>query len=105
MREIWELQPRFERRTGKRAFRLLTHPRFRAAYDFLCLRVDSGEPLGDLCEWWTRFQEADSQEQRKMAQVKNNRRKRRKPRRSSAGQSGGQSGGPSGQQESGPSDG
>src|SRR5690606_6188951 len=43
MREIIGLQPRFERRAGRRALRLLDHPRFRAAYDFLLLRAAAGE--------------------------------------------------------------
>ena len=47
MREIWVLQPRFEARQGGRAKRLLTHPRFRAAYDFLLLRASVGEGLND----------------------------------------------------------
>ena len=38
IKEIWALQPRFEQRAGQRPFRLLEHPRFRAAYDFLWLR-------------------------------------------------------------------
>jgi poly(A) polymerase len=57
MREIWTLQPRFRHRNGKRAQRLLSHPRFRAAYDFLLLRAAAGEDLAELCEWWTRAQE------------------------------------------------
>ena len=56
-REIWALQPRFEQRRGKRPLRLLSHPRFRAAYDFLLLRNQSGEDLQELCDWWTDFQE------------------------------------------------
>ena len=43
MRELIMLQTRFERRSGRRALRLLEHPRFRAAYDFLLLRAESGE--------------------------------------------------------------
>jgi len=39
-----------------RPFRLLEHPRFRAAYDFLALRGESGEVPAALAEWWTRFQ-------------------------------------------------
>lgn len=58
-REIWELQPRLERRSGRRAWQLLEHPRFRAAYDFLLLREQAGEDLGGLGAWWTRFQAAD----------------------------------------------
>lgn len=59
MREIWELQPRFSRRGGRRPFALLAHPRFRAAYDFLLLRAASGEADEALAQWWTAFQEAD----------------------------------------------
>ena len=54
-REIWILQARLERRGGRRAFRLLDHERFRAAYDFLCLRTQVGEAPAELCDWWTRF--------------------------------------------------
>ena len=59
MREIWLLQPRFMNKSGKRPRRLLSHPRFRAAYDFLCLRAAAGEDLGDNCQWWTEFQEKE----------------------------------------------
>ena len=57
IKEIWSLQPRFEQRAGARPFRLLEHPRFRAAYDFLALRGESGEVTAALVEWWTRFQD------------------------------------------------
>ena len=66
MRDIWNLQYRFYRRRGKQVYRLYEHPRFRAAYDFLCLRASAGEPVDELCEWWTVFQEVDSATQRKM---------------------------------------
>ncbi len=56
MREIWALQGRFSRRSGKRALAFLEHPRFRAAYDFLLLRAEAGEPLQDLAAWWTALQ-------------------------------------------------
>ncbi len=59
MREIWALQPRFERRNGRMPYKLLEHPRFRAAYDFVLLRAASGEIDKELAEWWTVFQEAD----------------------------------------------
>jgi poly(A) polymerase len=59
MRELFMLQTRFERRSGRRALRLLEHPRFRAAYDFLRLRADAGEAAAvELAEWWTDLQEA-----------------------------------------------
>jgi len=51
--EIWAMQPRFSQRTKKRAFRLLEHPRFRAAYDFLVLRADESAELAELAAWWT----------------------------------------------------
>jgi len=62
MREIILLQPRFERRQGRRALRLLDHPRFRAAYDFLLLRAESGEADPELAAWWTRLQEMSPEE-------------------------------------------
>jgi len=59
MREIWELQLRLPHCNGKRAQRTLEHPRFRAAYDFLLLREQSGEIDPGLGEWWTQFQFAE----------------------------------------------
>jgi poly(A) polymerase len=60
MREIWGLQPRLERRTGRSPYRLLEHLRFRAGYDFLLLRCEAGECDIALGQWWTRFIEVDS---------------------------------------------
>jgi poly(A) polymerase len=57
--EIWAMQPRFAQRTKKRAFRLLEHPRFRAAYDFLVLRADESPELAELAAWWTDAQQLD----------------------------------------------
>jgi poly(A) polymerase len=68
MREIWMLQDKFERRAGRQAFRLFEHPRFRAAYDFLLLRAETGEALKELAEWWTRFQEIGEPERRAMVE-------------------------------------
>ncbi|WUR13788.1 polynucleotide adenylyltransferase PcnB [[Empedobacter] haloabium] len=59
MRDIWSMQPRFERRNGKNPYKLLEHPRFRAGYDFLLLRCASGEIEQELGDWWTAFYEAD----------------------------------------------
>jgi poly(A) polymerase len=59
MREMWDLQFKLPRRHGSRAERLISHPRFRAAYDFLLLREESGEIEPGLGEWWTLYQEAD----------------------------------------------
>lgn len=66
MREIWSMQARFERRAGQQPLRLLEHKRFRAAYDFLMLRVECGEADRALGEWWTRIQEVDDAERRSM---------------------------------------
>jgi poly(A) polymerase len=60
--EIWVLQPRFEQRIKKRVLRLLAHPRFRAAYDFLLLRSSESPALSELAEWWTTAQVLDHQE-------------------------------------------
>ena len=59
MRDIWAMQPRFERRTGKAPYKLLEHLRLRAGYDFLLLRCSSGEIDDEIGEWWTAFMEAD----------------------------------------------
>ena len=59
MREIWDLQIQLPRRGGNRAQRLSEHPRFRAAYDFILLREQSGEDLDGLGDWWTKYQSAD----------------------------------------------
>jgi poly(A) polymerase len=79
MRDIWCLQHRFEQREGKRPHRLLSHPRFRAAYDFLLLRAESGEADPELAEWWTKFQEINPDERNRL--TKSNRPKRRRRKR------------------------
>jgi poly(A) polymerase len=55
MREIWMMQPRFERRQANTAFALIEQPRFRAGFDFLRLRADAGEAPTELAEWWEDF--------------------------------------------------
>ena len=84
MKDIWAMQPRFEQRSGRRPFRLLETPRFRAGYDFLLLRCESGELDAKLGEWWTRFQEVDAAGREAMLTEdtgpKKRRRRRRKPR-------------------------
>ena len=61
MQEIWSLQPRFGHTRGKRPQRLLAHPRFRAAYDFMLLRATSGEADPELAAWWTALQDGNSE--------------------------------------------
>lgn len=79
-RDIWTLQPRLIKRQGKRAFKSLLHPKFRAAYDFLALRSDAGEPLAELVDWWTRFQEVSATDQQTMVQELGGEPRARKPR-------------------------
>jgi poly(A) polymerase len=68
MREIWGLQPRFERRTGRTAFRLVEHLRFRAGYDFLLLRAAADEVPAELADWWTRFWHAGEAERERLVE-------------------------------------
>jgi poly(A) polymerase len=58
MREIWMMQPRFEKRTGNTPFSLAEQPRFRAAFDFMRLRADVGEVDVVLADWWQEFSQA-----------------------------------------------
>lgn len=55
MREIWMMQPRFERRTGSGPYRLIEQPRYRAGFDFLALRAEAGEIDAALADWWEDF--------------------------------------------------
>ncbi|HEV7856701.1 MAG TPA: polynucleotide adenylyltransferase PcnB [Herminiimonas sp.] len=66
MREIWALQPRFERRVGKTPYKLLEHPRMRAGYDFLLLRCASGEIDSEIGEWWSAFIDGDGAEREEL---------------------------------------
>lgn len=59
MREIWAMQPRFDKRIGRFPHRMLELPRFRAGYDFMLLRCATGERPASLGQWWTDFIEAD----------------------------------------------
>lgn len=81
MREIWDLQQRLPNRLGMRALRLLDHPRFRAAYDFLLMREDAGEPLEGLGSWWAHYQGADDEEREKMVKNLGRQNAGNKPRR------------------------
>jgi poly(A) polymerase len=69
MREIWEMQQRLEQRSGTRASKLITHPRFRAAYDFLLLCAETGGADSALAQWWTEFQQRDDHGRREMAEA------------------------------------
>jgi poly(A) polymerase len=83
MTEMWLMQPRFEQRSGQRPYRLLEVPRFRAAYDFLLLRCESGEADPELGLWWDEFQDASEERRAEMLRPdegpKKRRRRRKKP--------------------------
>lgn len=91
MQEIWELQWQLHRRLGNRAEKMLEHPRFRAAYDFLLLREQAGEDLNNLGQWWTDYQDADVEQRAQLQHdlersgndgpIKNNRGRRNTRRR------------------------
>jgi poly(A) polymerase len=85
MRDIWAMQPRFERRTGKSAYKMLENPRFRAGYDFLLLRCESGELEAELGQWWTGFVDGDNAERERLVatagQNGNGPKRKRAPRR------------------------
>jgi poly(A) polymerase len=59
MREIWMMQPRFEKRTGSGPWTLVDQARFRAGFDFMRLRADVGEVDEALSDWWQEFSMAD----------------------------------------------
>jgi poly(A) polymerase len=59
MRDIWTMQPRFEKRVGSAPFGLVEQPRFRAAFDFMRLRAENGEIDEVLSDWWQAFSVAD----------------------------------------------
>ncbi len=83
IREIWDLQNRFHKISSKYATRMITHPRFRAAYDFLLLRAQAGENIQTLAHWWQQFYEADPAERQHLLEqvpkTKKRKRKRKKP--------------------------
>ncbi|HEY0719808.1 MAG TPA: polynucleotide adenylyltransferase PcnB [Gammaproteobacteria bacterium] len=87
-REIWTLQERLLRRNGKRAWAMVENPRFRAAYDFLLLRAQSGEEVAELAQWWSEFQGADEEGRKRLVEglgreggAKPKGKRRRPPRR------------------------
>ena len=89
MKELWLMQPRFLQRGGHRPFRLIEHPRFRAAYDFFALRAASANAPQEAASWWERFQDANTDERERMllsdeSGPKKKRRRRRGGKKKSA---------------------
>jgi len=98
MREIWFMQPRFERRQGKAIYRMMEQPRFRAACDFLQLRAAAGEFDSVLAQWWMDLANANDETRAEMIEETSRlpreasgssdapaRKRRRRPRRKPAG--------------------
>ena len=85
IKDIWLLQPRFEKRSGRAPFRLVEQQRFRAAWDFLHLRSASGEAPQELVNWWLAFQEAGNAEREEMLKPDTTPKKRRRSRGSRGG--------------------
>ena len=79
------MQPRFEQRSGKRPYGVLEQPRFKAGYDFLLLRAESGEVDSELAKWWADFMNKDGDARAAMLlppkpdDAKKRRRRKRKP--------------------------
>ena len=84
IREIWQLQVQFAFIRGKRPYRLLKHPNFRAAYDFYVLRCANNDADTDpaIAQFWTKFQAANEEQRLQMTQViaenKGNKKRRRR---------------------------
>ena len=88
MREIWTLQQRLETAHGKRAITVLQHPRFRAAYDFLLLREQTGESVNERGEFWTALQIEHPVDREEIRQADKKRpRRRRRPASNNQGAS------------------
>lgn len=79
MREIWMMQPRFERRTGSTPASLVEQPRFRAGFDFLRLRADTGEVPVELAEWWEDYSLGTEEERRALLEQAREKHVRRVP--------------------------
>jgi len=69
MREIWLMQPRFDKRTGSSPAAMLAQPRFRAAFDFMRLRADAGEIDMELVEWWEDYSTGDDEKRRELVEA------------------------------------
>lgn len=90
VRDVWGLQGRLEARYARYVERVAQHPRFRAAYDFLLLRAETGEqsesgqPLQEIADWWTTYQaESEDVRQEMVSARRPSPPKKRRRRRSS----------------------
>ena len=69
MREIWAMQIRFDKRVGSSPYSMLEQPRFRAGFDFLRLRAQTGEVETELADWWEKFSTAYDDERHAMIEA------------------------------------
>jgi len=79
-REIWLQQSRFTQKNHRRAMSFLDNRRFRAAFDFLCLRsvAEQNAELQADAEWWEAFQKVDAEAQLEMCKSAPNVKKKRR---------------------------
>jgi len=97
VRDMYAMQPRLESPRGRRALRLLEHPKFRAAFDLLQLRAECGMANPQIVEWWDALQKAEPQQREELAEATSTQRPRegggaggaRKPRSRRRGRRGG----------------
>ncbi|PIZ03579.1 MAG: polynucleotide adenylyltransferase PcnB [Gammaproteobacteria bacterium CG_4_10_14_0_8_um_filter_38_16] len=66
MQAIWVLQFQLTKRRPNRIMTIFNHRYFRAAFDFMALRVQSGEITSTDLDWWQEFQLLDTESQEKM---------------------------------------
>ena len=59
IKDIWSLQLKLETRLGHQPYKILNHPRFRAAYDFLTFKKEASEDKQGIGNWWTNFQKVN----------------------------------------------
>ena len=81
VKELWLAQPRFLQRSVGKAHRTLSHPRFRACYDFFELRASAGDAPIDIAEWWEKFQFADEDARESMLLPDDDPKKKRRRKR------------------------
>ncbi len=86
-RDIWLLQMRLNKRQGKRALQMMEEQRFRAAFDFLEVRAQSGEPVKELFTWWQNFIDADEGTKRSMLKALGTNKKKGRKRSRKRGES------------------
>jgi poly(A) polymerase len=69
MMDIWLLQPRLERRSGKSVFKILDNSHFRAAFDFLLIRCNAGDLDAETGEWWKAFVAGSAEERQTLLET------------------------------------